>query len=128
VNIVADASALLAILLAEPDAEEYLSKLLMAGFVWISPVNWWEVQVRMRTRYGQAGEAATARWMAQIGIVVEPVTLRHAELALAAYARYRGRPAKLNMGDCFAYALAQVKEVPLLYKGNDFGKTDVRPV
>jgi ribonuclease VapC len=125
-SIVADASALLAILLGEPDAGQYLSKLLLARKVWISPVNWWEVQVRMRIRYGEAGEATTARWMTQIGIVIEPISLRHAEAALAAYAEYHGRPAKLNMGDCFAYALAQVKDAPLLYKGADFSKTNVR--
>jgi ribonuclease VapC len=126
-NIVADASALLAILLAEEDGEQYLSRLLVAGAVWISPVNWWEVQVRMRSLYGDAGEASTVKWMTQLGIEVVPITLRQAEIALAAYARYRGRPAKLNMGDCFAYALANEKDAPLLYKGNDFGKTDVRP-
>ena len=126
-NIVADASALLAILLGEPDGDQYLSKLLIASIVWISPVNWWEVQVRMRVRYGGAGEASSAKWMKQVGIVLEPVTLRHAEIATAAYARYRGRPAKLNLGDCFAYALARTKDVPLLYKGDDFGHTDLRP-
>jgi ribonuclease VapC len=127
VNIVADASALLAVLLGESDAEQYLSKLLVAGTVWISPVNWWEVQVKMRVRFGVAGETSTAKWMTQVGIAVEPVTIQHAEIALAAFARYRGRPAKLNMGDCFAYALAQAKDAPLLYKSGDFGNTDLRP-
>ena len=91
-NIVADASALLAILLGEPDADQLLSKLLLARTIRISPVNWWEVQVRMSARYGEAGEAGAARWMTQVGIAVEPVTLRQAEIALSAYARYRGRP------------------------------------
>jgi uncharacterized protein with PIN domain len=50
----------------------------------------------------------------------------NAEIAVAAFARYRGRPAKLNMGDCFAYALAQAANAPLLYKGSDFAKTDVQ--
>jgi ribonuclease VapC len=127
-NLVADASALLAILLNEPDAEHFSSTLLTAHTVWISPVSWWEVQVRMRSIYGEAGVASAARWMAGLGIVVEPITLRHAEMALSAYARYRGRPAKLNMGDCFAYALAQAKDAPLLYKGNDFPATDVRTI
>lgn len=125
-NLVTDASASLAVLLAEPDAEQYLSKLLLANKVWISPVNWWEVQVRMSARYGAKGEDYATRWMAEIGMVVEPVTHRHAEIALATYSRYRGRPARLNLGDCFAYALAQAKDVPLLYKGNDFAATDVR--
>lgn len=125
-NIVADASALLAILLGEPDASQYLSTLLVARIVWISPVNWWEVQVRMQVRYGDPGAARSAAWMNQVGIVVEPVTVRHAEIALSAYSRYRGTAARLNMGDCFAYALARVRDVPLLYKGGDFSHTDVR--
>jgi ribonuclease VapC len=127
-NLVADASAVLAVLLGEPAADQYMSQLLIAHNVWMSPVNWWEVHVRVRALYGDAGEASAVKWMSQVGIVVEPITLRHAELALAAYARYRGRPAKLNMGDCFAYALARAKDAPLLYKGNDFQKTDLRAV
>src|SRR5579884_1682708 len=57
-DIVADASALLAVLLDEADAAQYLSKLLVARRVRISPVNWWEVQVRIGSRYGDAGLAA----------------------------------------------------------------------
>ena len=124
-SIAADASALLAILLAEPDADLYLAKLVAARAVWISPVNWWEVQVRMQSLYGEAGEKSAAIWMAKLGIAVEPITERHAAIALAAFARFHGRPARLNMGDCFAYALAQAKDVPLLYKGGDFAKTDI---
>jgi ribonuclease VapC len=127
VKLVVDASALLAILLDERDADQYLLKLLTAARAWISPVNWWEVQVRMRARYGAAGEAKSAAWLASSGIVVEPVTLAHARIAVAAFAKYRGRPARLNIGDCFAYALAREKDVPLLYKGSDFARTDVKP-
>lgn len=125
-NLVTDASPLLAILLGEPDAAAYLSKLVAARRIRISPVNWWEVQVRVRSRYGEAGETSASKWMAKMQVVVEPVTLEHAQIALAAYARYHGRPAKLNLGDCFAYALAQSTGDPLLYKGADFVHTDVR--
>ena len=126
-NLVVDASAILAILFDEPDAELHLSKLLTAAKAWMSPVNWWEVQARMHSKYGAVGEAKSASWMESMGIVVEPITLPQAKIALAAFAKYHGRPAKLNMGDCFAYALAQEKKVPLLYKGNDFPHTDVLP-
>jgi ribonuclease VapC len=125
VRLAVDASAILAILYDEADASLYLAKLLAATKALISPVNWWEVQVRMRSRYGEAGEAKSAAWMETAGIVVEPVTLAQAKAALAAFTRYQGRPARLNMGDCFAYALAQTMEVPLLYKGEDFSNTDV---
>ncbi|MEO8656974.1 MAG: type II toxin-antitoxin system VapC family toxin [Bryobacteraceae bacterium] len=127
-RIVVDASALLAVLLGEPDADDYLSKLLTADQAWISPVNWWEVQVRMRSRHGEAGELKSAAWMKDLGLVVEPTTLEQARFALAAFARYQGRPARLNLGDCFAYALAQVKDAPLLFKGDDFKRTDIRSV
>ncbi len=124
-RIAVDASALVAILFDEVDAELYLSKLLTAGKAWISAVNWWEVQVRVRTRYGERGETKSAAFMESIGLLVEPVTVVQAKVALDAFARYRGRPARLNMGDCFAYALAQAKKVSLLCKGDDFSRTDV---
>lgn len=124
-RIAVDASALLAILFNEPDAEVYLSKLLSATTAWISAVNWWEVQVCIRVRYGAAGEAKSAEWIEGLGLVVEPVTPAQAKIAVDAFARYQGRPARLNMGDCYAYALAQAKGVPLLCKGNDFARTDV---
>jgi ribonuclease VapC len=62
------------------------------------------------------------------GITVEPVTKRHAEMARQAFrdfGRGSGHPAGLNFGDCFAYALARAKGQPLLFKGEDFSKTDV---
>jgi ribonuclease VapC len=124
-TLAVDASALLAILLDEPDAEFYLSKILVATAALISPLNWWEVQVRMQSLYGEAGEKKAAEWMTGLNIVVEPVTLAHAQIAVEAFGRYRGRPARLNMGDCFAYALAQSRDIPLLYKGGDFSATDV---
>jgi ribonuclease VapC len=124
-TLAVDASALLAILLDEPDAEVYLSKILVATTALISPVNWWEVQVRMQSLYGEAGEKKSADWMKSLNIVVEPVTLEHAQIALGAFRRFRGRPARLNMGDCFAYALAQSGDVPLLFKGGDFSATDI---
>ena len=128
VEIAVDASALLAILLGEPDAGVYNAKLLAASRAWISPVNWWEVQVRMRVRYGLAGEAQSAAWMTKAGVEIEPISARHAQLALDAFARYRARPASLNLGDCFAWALAKAKGLPLLYKGADFTHTDLTAV
>lgn len=124
-KLAVDASALLAILLGEPDAEEYLSKLLLASKLYISPVNWWEVQVRMNSLYGEAGAKKSEAWMAERGIQLVPVTAEQAQIAFAAFGVYQGRPARLNLGDCFAYALAMNKGVPLLYKGNDFACTDV---
>ena len=125
-NLAVDASALLAILLNEPEAEQYQEKLLTAANLWISPVNWWEVQVIMQSHHGSVGATKSSNWMERMGIVVAPVTLMETQIAFSAFAKYRGRPARLNMGDCFAYALAQSMEVPLLYKGDDFKQTDVQ--
>ena len=61
------------------------------------------------------------------GVRIESVTARQARIALEAYAEYgKGRkPAGLNFGDCFSYALAKAVGLPLLFKGNDFSKTDI---
>ena len=126
-KLAVDASAVLAILFDESDSEIYLSKLLNASSLWISAVNWWEVQVHAHGRYGPPGRDRSAAFMESIEMRIEPVTLEHARLALDAFERYRGRPARLNMGDCFAYALARVKDLPLLYKGEDFRHTDIPP-
>ena len=125
-TIVVDASALLAILLIEQDADDYLAKLAGSTHVLISPVNLWEVQVRMYRGFGAEGMTTVQELMSDVEVVVEPVTQRHSDLALQAFARYRGRPARLNMGDCFAYALARAKNAPLLYKGSDFSHTDLQ--
>ncbi len=120
-----DASAVLAVLLGEPDAAIYLAKIVELQTAWISPVNWWEVEVRMRSRYGDAGAAHAAAWMEEAGISVEPITLAQAKVAYAAHAKYQSAPARLNLGDCFAYALARTRSVPLLYKGADFANVDI---
>ena len=63
-------------------------------------------------------------------ITIEPVTERQARIAREAYRDYgkgSGHPAGLNFGDCFAYALARDRNEPLLFKGDDFATTDVRP-
>ena len=64
-----------------------------------------------------------------LAIGIEPVTVEQARIARQAYkdfGRGSGHPARLNFGDCFAYALAKDKGQPLLYKGNHFSHTDVR--
>jgi ribonuclease VapC len=120
VRIAVDASALLAILLNEPDAEVYLSKLLSAMTAWISAVNWWAVQVCMRVRYGAAGEAKSAEWIEGIGLVVEPVTPAQAKIAVDAFARYQGRPARLNMGDCYGVRLGSGQGCSAAVQGQRF--------
>lgn len=67
--------------------------------------------------------------IARFALRIEPVTVSQVHIAREAYQRYgrgRGHPARLNFGDCFAYALARERDEPLLFVGDDFGHTDVR--
>jgi len=125
---VVDASALLAVSLGEADRPRFHDALLTAESPTISPVNLWETAVRVGRLRGDAGLVELRTLLADYGVQVEPVTERHAWLAAEAFQRYgRGTPADLNLGDCFAYALAQAEGAPLLFKGDDFTRTDVRP-
>ncbi|MEX2318331.1 MAG: type II toxin-antitoxin system VapC family toxin, partial [Bauldia sp.] len=69
-------------------------------------------------------------FLASANITIEPVTERQARVAREAYRDYgkgSGHPARLNFGDCFAYALARDLNEPLLFKGDDFRHTDIKP-
>jgi len=81
-----------------------------------------------RHRRGLVSEALDD-YLEGAALSVAPVTARQARIARAAYrdfGRGSGHPAKLNFGDCFAYALAIERDEPLLFKGDDFTHTDVR--
>lgn len=123
-RIAADSSALLAVLLDEPDSELFLEKLLSSSSVLVSPVNWWEVQVILKSRLA-ADEERVSAFLKLLEVTVAPLNLSETNIAIQAFLRYRGRPARLNLGDCFAYALSKSKDIPLLYKGNDFSHTDI---
>ena len=84
----------------------------------------------MLNRHGIKAAQIVDRLIQEGGFQVESFTIQHAELARDAYARYgKGQqPAGLNYGDCFSYALAKATGVPLLFKGQDFSKTDIVPV
>jgi ribonuclease VapC len=125
--MIVDASALLAILLDEPDADEFnrvisdeLEDLL------ISPVNFVEAAIRA-DKEGKATSKALDEIMRVSGIKVAAVTIHQTRLAREAYARYGkgNQGARLNLGDCFAYALARARSEKLLFKGDDFRRTDV---
>ena len=116
----------LAALLGEADGEVRLSRLAEAGTAVMSSVNYWEALVRAHAVHGDPGHALMDRLMANFNISIAPVDASMAREAATAFARYRGRPARLNLADCFAYALAQHEGDGLLYKGDDFPKTDVK--
>lgn len=114
---------LVAILLQEPGFDEFTAKLQVAEECWISPVNLWETRVRLHNEIG-ANEAIDAI-LETYQVKVESVSENQGHAAYLAFARYGGRPARLNLGDCFAYALAKEKALPLLFKGGDFAATDI---
>lgn len=125
-NLVLDSSALLAIVLDEEDAEFIRQKLHDSETIWMSPINWWEAQVRARALCGEAGEEILLGILNQMAVQIESITAEMAQVAFEASKNFSGRPSRLNLGDCFAYALAKAKDAPLLFKGNDFVATDVK--
>jgi ribonuclease VapC len=124
--IVVDASALLAIFLKEDDAEGFARRLTGAGEAVISSVNYWEVLAKAHVLHGSRGPGLIDELLATLNISVAATDEMLAREAAAVFDRYRGRPARLNLGDSFAYALAQQEGDGLLFKGNDFPRTDVK--
>ena len=95
----------------------------------LSAANWLEAAIVIDGNHTPALNRRFDRLLREAEVEIEPVTARQAELAREAYRAYgrgRGNSAHLNYGDCFAYALAIEKDEPLLFKGNDFTRTDVR--
>ena len=124
--IAVDASAVLAVLLHEPEGDTFSAIMTDAPVCLMSPISWWEVQARVWAIAGDAGVARAQGVMDALGVVAEPVTLEVARVAHHAFTRYgKGVGGVLNLGDCFSYALAKEKGVPLLFKGSDFPTTDI---
>jgi ribonuclease VapC len=127
--IVVDASALLAVYFREPECEAFLDVLLRAEALVMSPVNLWEVLARAHSVHGEAGLAQADVLIDELAIAIAPPGRAEVAGAVAAFARFGRRTAAgLNLGDCFAYALAVSQGAPLLFKGDDFAKTDVMRV
>jgi ribonuclease VapC len=127
--IVVDTSALMVILRDEPEAEEFARILRDAQRPRLSAANLAELLIVLAGRTGVDNLAKVERFLARAGVEVEPVDAAQAARVNEAFLRYgKGRHrAHLNYGGCFAYALAKSLDMPLLYKGNDFAQTDVRP-
>lgn len=93
----------------------------------ITPVNHWEVLARAFVVLGDAGPAAAEALMDAYEVEVVAITADHSRVAARAFRRFGKRSAGwLNLGDCFAYALAEIEGDGLLFKGDDFPKTDVK--
>lgn len=128
--IAVDTSALLAILLGEPERDKLQAILDQTDGAIISTGTLIEARMVARSRSGDAMVGLLDGLIEQAQIAVQPVTEDQAELAHAAFVQYGkggGHRAQLNFGDLFSYALAKARGIPLLFKGNDFAATDIEP-
>ena len=127
--MIVDSSALLAVVLKEPDIARYLEAMLAADRLRMSAANWFEAAMVVESRGDATVRARFDEFVRVSGIELVPVSVAQAEAAREAWRSFgRGQhAAKLNFGDCFAYALARTEAAPLLFKGNDFPQTDIEP-
>jgi len=129
-TMVIDSSAILAILLNEPERRVFNEKITADAVRLVSAASYFEVGIIIDYRFGREGERDFRLFLVEAEIEVVPITLEQAEVARETYRSYgRGyHSARLNFGDCFSYALARVSKEPLLFKGNDFSQTDIPTV
>lgn len=127
--MIVDSSALLAVILDETDGDRYIRALVRGRPLRMSAANWLEAVLVVDGRGSMAASVRFEDLVRRLRIEVVPVTVDHAYRARTAHREYgRGNhPARLNYGDCFAYALAKLEGEPLLFKGGDFAQTDVEP-
>lgn len=129
--MVIDTSAIAAILFGDADGDRYLDAILSReDSLNISAATLVEVAMVIEGRLGPDGAADFKLFVGSSGMSLVPVDQVQAGLAVTAWRRFgKGRhQAALNLGDCFAYALARALDEPLLFKGVDFAQTDVRAV
>jgi ribonuclease VapC len=124
--MIVDASALVAILLREPEKSRFREVIAREREPVMSPVNYLEAALRA-DELGKDVADGFDELFEETGIAIVPVDRKQALLAREAYQRFGkgNHEAKLNLGDCFAYALSKARGEPLLFKGGDFRKTDV---
>ena len=126
-SLVVDTSAFMAILLEEADAVRFAQALHDASELRMSAPNWLESAQVATARRGVKGYEQFHELITRLGVEIVPCDGAQARAAYDAWLRFgKGRhPASLNFGDCFSYALAKLRGEPLLYKGDDFSKTDL---
>ena len=125
--MVIDTSAIVAIAMNESEAEAFERRIADAAGRLISAATVLEAAMVLETRLGEPGGGELDLWLLRAGVEIVAVDTIHADQARRAWRRFgKGRhPAGLNFGDCFSYALAALTQEPLLFKGNDFSKTDI---
>lgn len=125
--MIVDTSALMAVILGEPDAEHLLSLMSGANELAVSAATLVEAGIVAEAKGGHEAADDLQALLADLECSVVPLDQEQSMAALEAWRRFgKGRhPAALNLGDCFAYAAAKVEARPLLYKGQDFSQTDI---
>jgi len=128
--MVIDSSALLAVMQNEPERRQYLEAIEAADTRLMSTATFVETSIVLEVRYGADGLRDLDLFLSKAEVELVAVDSEQARVARRAYSRFgKGRHrAALNYGDCFSYALADVADEPLLFKGDDFVHTDVRAV
>jgi ribonuclease VapC len=127
--VVLDTSALLAVLLDEPESGRILEAIVESGGAKMSAANWLEVTMIVEEKGGRLASLRLDEFFRIAAIEIAPVSVEQAQAARTAW-RYFGRhkhSARLDFGDCFAYALAKVSGETLLFTGEEFSRTDIEP-
>jgi len=128
--MVIDSSALIAVLLAKPSAQSIARAIADAPLRLVSAANLLETSIVIERRNRDAGAQDLDRLVYRTELEIVPVDHDLVEVARHSWRRFgKGRhPAALNFGDCFAYALAKSRDLPLLFVGGDFSQTDIATV
>jgi len=126
--MIVDTSAIIAVLLGEEEADDFTEQILKSDDCLMSAVSFVEASIIAESNGGDGGVRQLDAFIRTAGISIEPVSEEQALAARQAYSDFgKGRHAAgLNLGDCFSYALSKVSGEPLLFKGADFRKTDIR--
>ncbi len=126
--MIIDTSVILAILSDEPERQVFNETIIKASYRGMSTAGFVESSIVLESRYGYDGVRDFDLFLSKAGIELVSVDIEQAQIARRAFKEYgKGRhPAGLNFGDCFPYALALSRNDTLLFKGNDFSKTDIK--
>ena len=126
--MIVDSSALIALILQEPGHQKIGRVLRAEDKLHMSAATWVELGVVADRRLSEANQRRFDAMIDGLGIVLVPLSAVQARRARQAHRRYGPGSARLNMGDCFSYALAIELDEPLLFVGDDFAHTDVQQV
>jgi ribonuclease VapC len=130
-DVILDTSALIAILLQEPEADAMVRAIAADEVRLVGAPTLVEASAVIHSRKGPGGEVALDALLERMDVRVIEMSVPAAKLARLAYARFGkglGDPGVLNFGDCLSYGVAMAEREPLLFKGDDFGRTDVSAV